>query len=44
MGLEPMAWLLTTKRNGTLKEIFLEKWKSAFELDDRIVSRNRKSI
>ncbi|WP_237558643.1 ISLre2 family transposase [Enterococcus hirae] len=38
IGLEPMAWLLTTKRNGTLKEIFLEKWKSAFELDDRIVS------
>ncbi|MGL9947020.1 hypothetical protein IGJ63_002135 [Enterococcus sp. DIV1375a] len=38
VGLEPMAWLLTTKRNGTLKEIFLEKWKSNFELDDRIVS------
>lgn len=38
VGLEAMAWLLTTKRNGTLKEIFLEKWKAAFELDDRIVS------
>ena len=37
-GLEAMAWLLTTKRNGTLKEIFLEKWKEAFALDDRLVA------
>ncbi|EGP4894909.1 ISLre2 family transposase [Enterococcus faecium] len=37
-GLEPMAWLLTTKRNGTLREIFLEKWKLEFELDDRLVA------
>lgn len=37
-GLEAMAWLLATKRNGTLKEIFLEKWKEAFTLDDRLVA------
>ncbi|WP_165037805.1 ISLre2 family transposase [Enterococcus sp. ZJ1622] len=37
-GLEAMAWLLTTKRNGTMKEIFLEKWKEAFALDDRLVA------
>lgn len=36
-GLEPMAWLLATKRNGTLKEIFLEKWKQEFGLDDRLI-------
>lgn len=41
-GLESMAWLLTTKRNGTLKEIFLEKWKEAFSLDDRLVAESGK--
>ncbi|EOS7918924.1 ISLre2 family transposase [Enterococcus hirae] len=41
-GLESMAWLLTTKRNGTLKEIFLEKWKEEFSLDDRLVAESGK--
>lgn len=37
-GLEAMAWLLATKRNNTLKDIFTEKWQEAFALDDRLVA------